>query len=156
MSGIVFPTEPRQGYDFSNDFAPEIHPLPTELLQARAPLTVVSLPTTPVNPVCSAELGRHGSSCHGSALTNLTRIYEDESRYLPLLSGLRIRHCHELWRRLQTRLRSCVDVAVVQASSSSSHLTPSLRTSICHRCRHKKKKKKNWASSCLWSVHTLR
>ena len=27
-------------------------------------------------------------------------------RSLALLSGLRIRHCHELWCRLQTRLRS--------------------------------------------------
>ena len=31
---------------------------------------------------------------------------------LPLLSGLRIRHCHELWFRSQTQLRSHVAVAV--------------------------------------------
>ena len=30
---------------------------------------------------------------------------------LPLLSGLRIRRCHELWYRLQTRLGSGVAVA---------------------------------------------
>ena len=32
---------------------------------------------------------------------------------LALLSGLRIRHCHELWCTLQTRLGSGVAVAVV-------------------------------------------
>ena len=34
-------------------------------------------------------------------------------RPLASLSGLRIRWCCELWRRLPTRLRSCVAVAVV-------------------------------------------
>jgi len=38
-------------------------------------------------------------------------------------------------------LRSIVAMAVVQASSCSSDLTPSLGTSICHRCSHKKEKK---------------
>ena len=33
-------------------------------------------------------------------------------RSLPLLSGLRIRCCHELWYRLQTRLGASVDVAL--------------------------------------------
>ena len=32
---------------------------------------------------------------------------------LASLSGLRIRHCHELWCRLQTRLGSGIAVAVV-------------------------------------------
>ena len=63
------------------------------------------------------------------------------------LSGLRIRHCYELWCRLQMRLGSCVAVAmaVAKAGSCSSNWTPSLGTSICHRCSHKKwnfKKKK--------------
>ena len=35
-------------------------------------------------------------------------------RSLALLSGLRIRCCHELWRRLQTWLGSQVTVAVVR------------------------------------------
>ena len=34
-------------------------------------------------------------------------------RSLVSLSGLRSRHCHELWCRLQTRLGSCIAVAVV-------------------------------------------
>ena len=49
--------------------------------------------------------------------------------------------CHELWCRSQIRLGSCIAVAgpVVQASGCSSNLTPSLGTSICHRCSPKKK-----------------
>ena len=66
-------------------------------------------------------------------LTNPTRIQS-----LALLSGLRIRHCRELWRRSQTQLGSGVAVAVTQASSCSSNSTPSLGTSICHGCRPKK------------------
>ena len=37
------------------------------------------------------------------------------------LSGLRIQHCRELWCTSQTRLRSDIAVAVVQAGSCSSH-----------------------------------
>ena len=40
-------------------------------------------------------------------------------------------------------LRSDIAVAVVQADSYSSHLTPSLGTSICHRVVLKKKKQTN-------------
>ena len=61
-------------------------------------------------------------------------------RSLALLSGLRIRHCRELWCRVQTGLRSAVAVAVAQASSYCPDLTPSLGTSICHRGRGKKEK----------------
>ena len=50
-------------------------------------------------------------------------------RSLVLLSGLRIQPCCELWCRLQTQLGSCVAVAVSQASSYSSDLTPILGTS---------------------------
>ena len=39
---------------------------------------------------------------------------------LASLSGLKIRHCRELWCRSKTRLRSGVAVAVEQASSYSS------------------------------------
>ena len=60
---------------------------------------------------------------------------------LALLSRLRIWHCRELRYRLQTWLRSLIAVAVVQAGSRSSDSTPSLRTSICHRCSPKKQKK---------------
>ena len=57
------------------------------------------------------------------------------------LSGLRIPCCHEQWCRLQMWLRSHIAVAVVYDGSYSSNLTPSLGTSICHRCGPKKKKK---------------
>ena len=53
-------------------------------------------------------------------------------------------HCHELWCRSQMQLGSpvAVAVAVAKASSCSLESTPSLGTSICHRCIPKKKKKK--------------
>ena len=43
---------------------------------------------------------------------------------------------------MHTRLGSCVAVAGVYAGSHSSDSTPSLGTSICHRCGPIKKKKK--------------
>ena len=73
-------------------------------------------------------------------------------RVLASLSGLRVRRCRELWCRLQTWLRSCVAVAVVQAGGYSSDSTPNLGTSKCCRSsprngkKTKKKKKKNFGS----------
>ena len=58
------------------------------------------------------------------------------------LGGLRIQHCHERWCRSQIQLGSGIAVAVAVAGSLSSDLTPSLRTSLCHRCGYKKEKKK--------------
>ena len=55
----------------------------------------------------------------------------------------RIQHCHELWCRSQTWLRSGVAVAV--ASSCSSDLTPSVGKSICRKFGPKKQSK--WASN---------
>ena len=57
---------------------------------------------------------------------------------LALLSVLRIQHCHELWCRSQTQLRSCIAVAMGQAGRYSSDSAPSLGNSICHRYGHKK------------------
>ena len=57
------------------------------------------------------------------------------------LSGLRIQHFHELCYRSQTGLGSSVVVAMMQAGSCSSDLTPKLETSICHGCCPKKKNK---------------
>ena len=61
---------------------------------------------------------------------------------LALLSGLGIWHCHELWRRSQTRLGSCVAVAVTEARSCIPICTLSLGTSTYHGCSPKKGKKK--------------
>ena len=56
------------------------------------------------------------SSRHGSAKTNLTRIYKDSGLIPGLFSGLRIRRCHELWCRLQMWLGSGVAMAVAAAA----------------------------------------
>ena len=45
-------------------------------------------------------------------LTNPTRNHEVQVQSLPLLSGLTIRRCRELWCRLQMRLGSRVAVAL--------------------------------------------
>ena len=63
-------------------------------------------------------------------------------RSLALLSGLRIQRCLELWCKSQMWLRSGVAVLVAVAGRCSSHLTPSLGTSICLKCDPKKPKKK--------------
>ena len=56
---------------------------------------------------------------------------------LASLSGLRTWCCHELWCRSQTRLRSRVAVALVQASSYSSNWP------LAMGAAPKRKKKKN-------------
>ena len=52
------------------------------------------------------------------------------------LRGSRIRHCRELWCRLQMRLESRVAVAVAEAGGYSADSTPNLRTSTCRKCSH--------------------
>ena len=52
-------------------------------------------------------------------------------RPLASLSGLGIQCCRELWCRSQTRLGSCVAMAVALAGICSSDLTSDLGTSIC-------------------------
>ena len=63
---------------------------------------------------------------------------------LDSLSGLRLWHCYKLWCRSQTWLGSGVVVALAQAGSNSSNLTPSLGPSVCHRCGPKKTKRESW------------
>ena len=69
-------------------------------------------------------------------LTNPTRIPEDAG----LIPGLESCVAMMLWSTLQMWLGSHMAVAV--AGSCSSDLTPSLGTSICHRCCPKKKERK--------------
>ena len=80
---------------------------------------------------------RH-SHC-GSVVTNPSRSWVQS---LASFSGLRIPHCHELWCRSQTWLRSFVAVAVACVGNCSSDSTPGLVPSICCRCSPEKKKKK--------------
>ena len=67
---------------------------------------------------------------------------------LALLRGLRIWHCHS-----HTQLGSGIAVAVVQAGSYNSHLTPSLGASICYGCGPEKKKKKKKIGDRRESLH---
>ena len=73
------------------------------------------------------------------------------------LSGLRILCCCELRCRSQMRLGSGIAVAVVQASSYSSDVTPCLGTSICQGCGPKKTKIKkiNILKSCIVITNAL-
>ena len=69
-------------------------------------------------------------------LMNSTSIHEDVGLSLASLSGLRIRHCCELWCKSQAWLWLWCRSAAVADSF------PSLGTSICCRCSPKKAKKK--------------
>ena len=74
---------------------------------------------------------------------------------LASIRGLGIWCCHELWCGSQAQLRS--GVAVAEAGSCSSDLSPSLRISICPGCCPKKtKKKKKNHSSISFLLHPLR
>ena len=101
-------------------------------------------------PGSSLEVSRAWISFrHGSAEMNPLVSLRIRVRSLTLLSGFGIQCGHELSCRSQTWLRSCVAVAVVQASSCNSDSTPSLETSICHGYGPKKKKKE-YGPQQLW------
>ena len=85
-------------------------------------------------------------------------IPEDVASIPGLLSGLRIQHCHRLWRRSQMWLRSVM--AVASAGSYSSNSSPCLGTSVCRRRGPKKEGRKeekmerrNWPSPSSCSRH---
>ena len=80
-----------------------------------------------------------GSSHCGSAVMNLTRIYEDVGVIPGLTQWVKD---PALWWRPQVQLGSGVAGAVALASSYSSNSTSGLGISICHRCGPKKKKKR--------------
>ena len=74
---------------------------------------------------------------------------------LALLSRLRIHCCQELRCRSKTQLGSCVAVAVAQASSYSSNLTPSLGTSMSCGCSPGKNKTKQKGNPKYFYYDTL-
>ena len=94
------------------------------------------------------------SSHCGSEEMNLARNHGVVG-LIPDLSGLRIRHCHELWRRPKMRLGSGVAVAVVQASSCNSNWTPGLGTSICRGRSPKKTKDKKKERKKMFLVNLV-
>ena len=82
------------------------------------------------------------SSHCGAVEMNLTRNHEVAGSIPPLTQWVKDPASSALWCRLQMRLGSGMAVAVAVVGSSSSDSTPSLGTSICHKCSHKKTKKR--------------
>ena len=72
-------------------------------------------------------------------------------QFLASLCGLKIWHCCKLQCRSQMRLGS----GVAMAGGYGSNSTLSLRTSICHRCHPKKKKKKIVWPQNAQKIHQL-
>ena len=83
-----------------------------------------------------------GVSVMAQWLMNTTRNHEILGLVPGLLSGLRIWHCCELWYRLQMQLRPNIAVAVVQAGSCSSDLTPAWEIPYATGAALTKEKKK--------------
>ena len=73
---------------------------------------------------------------------------------LALLGGLRIWHCHELWSRLQTQLRSCVAVALT-ALIWPLAWEPPYGTGAAQEKAEGQKKKKKKESLLTTSTHLL-
>jgi len=63
--------------------------------------------------VAQLKTGQAGVPVVAQWLTNLTRNHEVGCSISGLPSGLRIRHCHELWCRSQMRLGSSIAMALV-------------------------------------------
>ena len=88
-----------------------------------------------------------GVSLVAQHVKNSTGIHEEASSIPDLFRGLRTWHCCGLWCRSQTRLESCIAVAVAVPSCCSSSSTPGLGTSTCHKGGSQQQKFKKYLKS---------
>ena len=83
------------------------------------------------------------NSHHGSADINPPRICEDAHSMPASFSRIRIRGCPELCCRSQMQLGSHIALAMAEACSCRSDVTPSLGTSIGSTCVPQRRKQLN-------------
>lgn len=91
------------------------------------------------------------NSHHGSADINPPRICEDAHSMPASFSRIRIRGCPELCCRSQTQLGSHIALAMAEACSCRSDVTPSLGTSTGSTCVPQRRKQLNQETP----THTL-
>ena len=76
-------------------------------------------------------------------MAHSTTLHEDAGEIPGLTQRVRDQAMLQLWRRLAMWLSFAIAVSVAQAGSCGSNSTPSLGTSICHRCGPIKNKQSN-------------
>ena len=96
------------------------------------------------------------NSHHGSADINPPRICEDAHSMPASFSRIRIRGCPELCCRSQMQLGSHIALAMAEACSCRSNVTPSLGTSIGSTCVPQRRKQLNQETTPhthIWFFH---
>ena len=105
---------------FSINLLPNIRPLVNNQILWLDTLAMTILQNNPVETILQKNLIKEFQEFPLGWRTQLVSM-RTQVWYLALLSGLRIQYCHEPQCRSQTRLGSCV--AVAMAGSYSSNLT---------------------------------